>query len=169
MKTVFSRAIRKQLLTIDMVYALFIDLKQHNTLNSGQRACVNRIDKRVKNIQQIHYGKTCQGENKLSFSKNNFKQYKRLITALRKIIDDLQIDRLGVKFYNAIFYNAVLLLVDSACISSKKSSNKQLYKEWNFLNQSMMTLYKYQDPEIKEHKYMVSGGIIGTRMLEVIG
>jgi len=164
MKTTFSRAIRKQLLTIDMVYALFIDLRQHNKLNFEQRACVDRIDKRIKNIQQIHYGKTSCGENKLNFTKNNLKQYKKLITALRKIIDDLQMDRLGLEFYNA-----VLLLVDSACISSKKSSNKQLYKEWNFLNRSMMTLYKHQDPEIKEHKYMISGGIIGNRMLEVIG
>lgn len=155
---IFSKSVRRQLLGIDLVYTLIENLKKNNKLNCRQKACVDRITKRIESIRAIH----C--DNKI-FSNKNFKRYSKLIEKIKKNIKSLDEKQLSFEFYNA-----VLLNVEDTRDQVQQSRHKKLKIDWNFLNQSLYTLYTYAnipDP-ITEYQYCKSGQKIGESLQAII-
>jgi len=154
----FPSAMRRQLASIDIVFSLIENIKKKRKITKKEKNCIARISNRIENIKTIHYG----GE-KLILSARGLRQYKKIITSLKKLVDSYNLEA-----FSNDFFNAVLLIVENARISSKKSKNMQLEKEWTYLNQSLMTLYQYSDPDLSNYEDMKKGQEMGNKMASII-
>lgn len=164
MKFKFSKSSRFHLIVADLAYMLAENLSINNKLNSKERACVIRIKKRVKNIQTLFLGHNPDGDPA------QLRQYSRLISELYNFIQSLEMSNLSFEYFNAI-----LVLIEDArdnVKDSKKEGKREinkdkLYREWSYMAGTMMTLYKYADPEIETYaKFEKNGELITKNVME---
>lgn len=135
-----TRAVRQQVYTADLAFAMVISLGSDSTIPRNTKAVLKRIHIRLDNINRILYG-----DGKFVLSPRDFKKYNRVILSIKKMISDItKNDRLETDFINA-----VLMMVEDTRESVKNSNNKKLQHEWNMLNQSLATFYRHivQEPE----------------------
>ena len=154
----FSRSVRRQLLTTDLVYGLVGNLLENWNINQRERLCANRINRRVENIKHILYG----GE-KLILSKKNLRLYAREVSTLLDFVED-ELNSGG----NMSFFNSVLLVVSDVRMNVLRSNNKKLHREWSLIDQMLNTLYKYRDTELILLNDMSLGKIAGLRIMQLI-
>ena len=95
----------------------------------------------------------------LVLAPTDFRKYRRVIKTIGKLIDSI-----GGETVDLDFFNAVLLLVEDAREGCQRSKNTRLQREWNFLNQSLATLYGHVDPDLDQHNFMVLGKNLAARM-----
>ncbi len=161
-----TRAVRQQVYTADLAFALVTGLYSDSTIPWKGKAVLKRIYTRLDNIHRILY----RGGN-FVLSPRDFKKYNRVILSIKKIILDItENNRVGNDFINA-----VLMMVEDTRESVKDSNNKKLQYEWNMLNQSLATFYKHIvqepepfNPEFTGYKYERLGVALGQKFQKVI-
>lgn len=158
--TRFTRAARRNILTIDLVKALADTMRTEDdrALPRNTRRCIDRVNARIKNIQEIIYsGPT------LALAPGHYKKYARIVMSIKKLIDNI-----GSDVVELDFFNAVLVLVEDARLACRRSKNIRLQREWNFLNQSLATLYGHVDPDLSQIKWMALGDNLAGRFRRII-
>lgn len=156
--TNFSKSNRNLILTVDLVLAMTSSLETDTTLPAKTKRCIERINARIKNIQDIIFGGPT-----LVLSPTNYRQYKRIIMSVKKLIDNIYCEVVELDFFNA-----VLCKVEDARVGCKNSKNTTLQREWEYLNQSLATLYGHVDPELESHQWMVLGENLAERFSGIL-
>jgi|SaaInlV_100m_DNA_6_1039743.scaffolds.fasta_scaffold09055_4 hypothetical protein len=156
--TTFSKSNRNLILTIDLVIALASCMTTDKTMPIKTRRCLDRIRTRIKNIQDIIYG----GKT-LVLSPANYRQYGRIISSVKKLINNIAGNTIGLDFINA-----VLALVEDARIGCQRSKNLTLQREWGHLNQSLATLYGHVDPDLDQYNLMQLGDNLAGRFKKIM-
>ncbi len=154
----FSKSNRNLILTVDLVIALASCIESEKSMPLKTKRCIDRINKRVSNIQNIIYG-----GNTLVLVPTNYRKYARIIKSIKKLIDNI-----AGEIVELDFFNAVLVLVEDARIGCKKSKNTRLQLEWGYLNQSLATLYGHVDQGLNAHEWMVLGENLAQRFKRIM-
>lgn len=155
----FSKSNRNLILTVDLVVALADTLRADRAMPVKTRRCVDRIKARILNIQNIVYGGST-----LVLDPAEYRQYSRIVLSIKKLINNISNNNV----VELDFFNAVLVLVEDARISSRRSKNKRLPREWDYLNQSLSTLYSHIDPDLSQYKWMALGENLATRFKRIM-
>ena len=66
------------------------------------------------------------------------------------------------------FINAVLVLVEDARVSCKKSKHLTLQREWTHLNGSLATIYSHVDPDLDAWDLMKLGDNLANRFKKIM-
>lgn len=151
---VFSGAVKKQIISTDLVFGLYKTMADDEKLPKNSRKCIKRIENRINNIKTILYGRET-----LVLSKKDHKKY---TTTIKRIQDFLKSIDFGLDFFNAI-----LMIVEDTRLSAKKSNNKKLIQEWRLLSQSLNTLYCHIDPKLEDFDNMKLGENLGIRIFKM--
>ena len=158
----FSRAVRRQLLTLDLVYALVSNLLESGSLKANARQCAKRIEVRVQNIKQLLYGGT-----RLVLTPKDLRQYSRGVNALLELVESMDVG--GSQQRGLEFFNAVLFTVSDVRVQVLKSKNSKLRHEWLLIDKMLNTLYGYADLRLDNYAAMVAGELFGFKVLRLLG
>ena len=151
---VFSQVVKNQIIGLDLTFGLYNTLADDKKLPKKSKDCISRVRKRVKNIKNIIYQRDV-----LVLKSSDHKKYKSIIKNIQEML--VKVD-LGLDYFNT-----VLMVVEDIRISTKNSNNKELYREWVMLSQSLNTLYTHSDPDLSKEKYMKLGKSLGMKIYEL--
>lgn len=154
----FSRSVRRQLLTTDLVYGLVQNLITCEKLNYKERVSADGIMRRINNIKHILYN-----GDKLVLSNKNLRVYSREVQKIVDLVDDILTNGTDMEFFNS-----VLLVVSDVHMNVLRSNNKKLRREWMFTDQMLNTFYRYRDTELNLLDDMAAGKLSGLKIMNLI-
>ena len=162
MPTALSRSKRRQLVVMDVVESLLNNIpdvfrREGLKMPAKTKACLQRIARRKDEILTAILGAKI-----MELDRKRYKQYQRTLDRITEIIKK----ECGGHIDPLVWINAVLVMVEDT--RAQIPARNGLRKAWDYLNQSLATLYQHFDADLTATIEQIKGQDLGEKMFQVI-
>jgi len=158
----YSRSMRRQLLSADMAYALILLYK--DMLNNPPNDIMKIIDECNKSVQKIYF--KLYGGGTLVLKNRNLRHYRKMLLELQKSIDVIlgKNSKLTLDFIIGI----IIICSDQYQDVKKYSKDKEYQQTWMDLVSQLQLIYEYYDKDLEIHDFNENGEKINEAFQRIV-